>query len=42
MGLDDNGNNKYLVLEPYIEEGQLFWSCYGENIQNHLLPRNCQ
>ncbi len=42
MGEDAKGESKYIVLEPAISDGQITWSCYGENISTKLLPPKCR
>ena len=32
----------YLVNEPALEEGEVVWYCYGQNIPAEVLPPGCQ
>ncbi len=32
----------YFVNEPIMEEGEIVWYCYGQNIAVELLPAACQ
>ena len=42
MGTDGYGEPEYLVLEPEWADGELFWSCYGQNVEDALLPPSCK
>lgn len=42
MGVTKAGEEKYLVLEPSVEEDRLNWRCYGQNIPAKVLPPACQ
>jgi Zn-dependent protease with chaperone function len=42
VGVADNGETKYIVLEPELSENDLTWKCYGQNIDTSLLPASCQ
>lgn len=42
IGDDENGDTMYIVLEPLIEEGNLSWQCYGQNLASKLLPPPCR
>jgi Zn-dependent protease with chaperone function/competence protein ComGC len=42
VGTDASGDTRYVVLEPVVEDEQLNWICYGENIPNQVLPPDCR
>lgn len=42
VGVDAFGEEKYIVLEPTVTEGNISWECYGENVLNKYLPKPCQ
>ncbi len=42
VGTDTAGDVQYLVLEPVVENEQLSWICYGENLNNLHLPEDCR
>lgn len=42
VGMDMDGSEKYVIVEPSMDEAGLTWSCYGENIEYDLLPSDCQ
>ncbi len=42
VGVDAAGEKMYIVLEPYVEEGQVYWSCYGQNLAEKYLPPGCE
>ncbi|KAA1173901.1 M48 family metalloprotease [Marinobacter salinexigens] len=42
MGVDADGEPEYIVLEPTYSEGDITWSCYGQNVESKLLPGDCQ
>ncbi|MET0101487.1 MAG: M48 family metalloprotease [Sedimenticola sp.] len=42
IGESDSGEEQYVVLEPSIEEGELNWSCYGQNLPQKQLPHECR
>lgn len=42
VGIDDSGNEKYIVLEPEVVEGNIDWKCYGENVLIKYLPHPCR
>lgn len=42
VGVDAFGEEKYIVLEPTVTEGNIRWECYGENVLNKYLPKPCQ
>ncbi|MCH2157559.1 MAG: pilin [Oleiphilaceae bacterium] len=42
VGINEEGKEQYIVLEPYVEEGNVYWSCYGENLLVKHLPSECQ
>lgn len=42
VGVTDTGEEKYVVLEPKIAEGEISWSCYGENVLIKHLPLSCR
>lgn len=41
-GVTNTGENKYIVLEPEVVEGNLRWTCYGKNVREAILPTNCR
>ncbi|MBK1874365.1 MULTISPECIES: pilin [unclassified Marinobacter] len=42
MGVDDSGESKYIVLEPAVDEGEISWTCYGQNVNEKHLPASCR
>ncbi len=42
VGVTQSGEEKYIVLEPSVVEGELKWSCYGQNLPEKELPPDCQ
>lgn len=42
VGVNAQGKEQYIVIEPSVDEGQISWSCYGENLNSKLLPAQCQ
>ncbi|KKM67110.1 hypothetical protein LCGC14_1474470 [marine sediment metagenome] len=42
VGEDKMGEGKYLVLEPTINEEDIIWQCYGENVPQKQLPQECR
>ena len=42
MGVDETGESEYIVLEPEVTDNGLFWSCYGQNAVEKLLPADCR
>lgn len=42
VGTNPAGEDKYIVLEPVVEEGELSWKCYGENVLVKYLPPVCR
>src|SRR5690606_34055383 len=42
VGVDETGEEKYIVLEPTLTEGNISWECYGENVLIKYLPKPCQ
>lgn len=42
VGLAENGDEQYIVLEPEVIEGNLNWKCYGENTIARYLPASCK
>lgn len=36
------GEEQFVVLEPQVENGNLNWICYSQNINLQLLPSGCQ
>ncbi len=42
VGTDRDGNEKYVVLEPVVEEGNLRWVCYGQAVKASVLPNECR
>ena len=42
MGVDADGNEMYLVLEPELVEGDINWSCFAEYVDLKYLPLACQ
>lgn len=41
VGTTKDGEEKFIVLEPYVENESLKWSCYGENMIDANLPKGC-
>lgn len=42
VGTTEDGEDKYIILEPELSEGELSWKCYSENIPSKQLPHACQ
>jgi len=42
VGPDREGDDRYLVLEPIIENGTVSWICYGQNLAESLVPVECR
>lgn len=42
VGVDKQGEEQYIVLEPEVTEGVINWNCYGQNLTEKLLPPPCQ
>jgi Tfp pilus assembly major pilin PilA/Zn-dependent protease with chaperone function len=42
VGVNEDGEDKYVVLEPTLEEENLSWSCYGQNVPTKHLPPLCR
>ena len=42
VGIADNGDTSYIVIEPELSETDLSWKCYGQNIDTSLIPASCQ
>ena len=42
MGEDASGESEYIVLEPAMAEGELSWTCYGQNVNEKYLPAECR
>jgi Tfp pilus assembly major pilin PilA len=42
VGNDTNGEVRYVILEATVEDGELSWICYGQNLNENLLPAACQ
>jgi Zn-dependent protease with chaperone function/type II secretory pathway pseudopilin PulG len=36
------GNEQYVVLEPTVQNGQVTWICYGQDVEQRYLPSTCQ
>lgn len=41
VGTDAVGELQYIVLEPEVVEGEISWTCYGQNVEAKLLPSAC-
>ena len=41
MGIDEAGEARYIVLKPVVEQGDIVWSCFGQNAQEEYLPAEC-
>ncbi len=42
VGTDQNGDTQYIVLEPTVENEEIFWRCYGDNLDEKFLPSACK
>ncbi len=44
VGLEAGGddNEKYVVLEPVMNNGEITWTCYGSNLEEKYLPGECK
>jgi Zn-dependent protease with chaperone function/competence protein ComGC len=42
IGVSESGEGSYIVLEPTVTEGELNWSCYGQNALEKQLPPECR
>ena len=42
VGSNSNNAAQYIVLEPAVNEGKVSWACYGQQIDEKLLPATCQ
>lgn len=42
MGVDGAGESEYIVLEPSVNDGEISWVCYGQNVNEQYLPTDCQ
>lgn len=42
LGLDAAGEPQYLVVEPYLEDDVIEWTCYGQNAEPRHLPSACR
>ena len=42
VGTNNSGEEKFIILQPNVEEGYISWQCYGQNIQAIALPQNCR
>jgi Zn-dependent protease with chaperone function/Tfp pilus assembly major pilin PilA len=42
VGVTELGEEKYVVLEPEVIEGDINWKCYGENVLIKHLPKPCR
>lgn len=36
------GEEKFIIVQPVVEEGQVYWQCYGQNISETSLPATCR
>ena len=41
VGQTQSGEDMFVILEPYVEDKNIKWSCYGENVADAVLPVNC-
>jgi Zn-dependent protease with chaperone function/type II secretory pathway pseudopilin PulG len=42
VGTDLEGADKWIVLLPTYEDGNISWQCYGENVEEKSLPTTCR
>lgn len=42
VGTDKSGESEYIVLEPSVDQGNISWTCYGQNVEEKLLPADCR
>ncbi|MBL4796076.1 MAG: M48 family metalloprotease [Oleispira sp.] len=42
VGINSDGEEQYIVLEPEVIEGDLSWICYGTNVEEKNLPQDCR
>lgn len=42
VGTDLEGATKYIVLEPIVENEEITWDCYGDNLDDKFLPSACK
>ncbi len=42
VGEGANGERSYIVLEPVVEDGEISWVCYGQNLPEQMLPEACR
>lgn len=42
VGKDLEGEDKWIVISPSIENNKITWDCYGENVKETLLPSSCR
>lgn len=42
LGTDTYGDGRYVVFEPAVDNGELSWICYGQNLKEKLLPAACR
>lgn len=42
VGMGESGEEKYVVLKPEVIEGDITWTCYGENVLASYLPAPCR
>ncbi|WP_430462818.1 M48 family metalloprotease [Thalassolituus sp. LLYu03] len=42
VGEDADGDERYIVIEPEYDDGEITWTCYGQNAIEKYLPLECQ
>ncbi|RKF22298.1 hypothetical protein DBZ36_01230 [Alginatibacterium sediminis] len=42
VGVDNDGEERYIVLEPEWDDGHVTWECYGQNVLSKYLPQECR
>ncbi len=42
VGNTTEGEEKFIIIQPYVEEGAVKWDCYGQNIPTKYLPLSCK
>ena len=42
VGTDNAGEEKYIVLKPSFDNGEISWACFGQNLPDKLLPPECR
>jgi hypothetical protein len=42
VGVAAKGQEKYIIFEPKMDEGNIVWTCYGDNVASKYLPSSCQ